>query len=151
MGWKRRARSARRRTSPTYPLLLLPQRHLKATAKNVSKRAPTNISPSRWTTDTCLTSLRSGLMSPLAQSDSTEPASESRTHPPANILLVDDRHENLVALEAILLPLEQKLVTAYSGFEALRHLLREEFAVILMDVQMPEMDGCETVNLIKSR
>lgn len=70
--------------------------------------------------------------------------------PPANILLVDDRHENLVALEAILNPLEQRLVLAHSGFDALRQLLQDEFALILMDVQMPEMDGFETVNLIKS-
>ena len=90
-------------------------------------------------------------MSPLAQSDQLELGVESRKHPPANILLVDDRHENLVALEAILLPLEQRLVSAYSGFDALRYLLQAEFALILMDVQMPEMDGFETVNLIKSR
>jgi len=90
-------------------------------------------------------------MSPLAQSDPTTETIESHKHPPANILLVDDRHENLVALEAILLPLEQRLVMAHSGFEALRYLLNEEFAVILMDVQMPELDGFETVNLIKAR
>jgi len=69
----------------------------------------------------------------------------------ANVLLVDDREGNLVALEAILQPLEQNLICARSGFEALRHLLCEEFAVILMDVQMPGMNGFETTNLIKSR
>jgi hypothetical protein len=69
----------------------------------------------------------------------------------AKVLLVDDRVGNLIALEAILQPLEQTLVTASSGFDALRHLLNDEFAVILMDVQMPEMNGFETANFIKSR
>ena len=73
------------------------------------------------------------------------------TEEPANILLVDDRPGNLVALKAILEPLGQRLVTATSGPEALRHLLSEEFAVILLDVQMPGMDGFETAALIKER
>lgn len=68
-----------------------------------------------------------------------------------NILLVDDRPENLLALEAILEPLGQNLVRATSGREALRHLLSEEFALILMDVQMPSLDGFETAALIKQR
>jgi PAS domain S-box-containing protein len=65
--------------------------------------------------------------------------------------MVDDRLENLVALEAVLQPLGHRLVRATSGREALRHLLRMDFAVILMDVQMPEMNGFETVSLIKGR
>jgi PAS domain S-box-containing protein len=69
----------------------------------------------------------------------------------ANLLLVDDREENLIALEAILEPLGQNLVRARSGFEALRRLLTTEFAVILLDVQMPELDGFETARLIKQR
>jgi PAS domain S-box-containing protein len=69
----------------------------------------------------------------------------------ANVLLVDDRPENLLALEAILQPLEQTLVYASSGEDALRQLLRREFAVILLDVQMPELDGFETARLIKQR
>ena len=68
-----------------------------------------------------------------------------------SILLVDDRPENLLALEAALEPLGQDLVTANSGEEALRLLLREEFAVILLDVQMPGMDGFETAIQIKQR
>jgi PAS domain S-box-containing protein len=70
---------------------------------------------------------------------------------PAKILLVDDRPENLVALEAILQPLGHILVRATSGEEALRQVLRYDFAVILLDVQMPGMNGFETAEMIKSR
>ena len=59
-------------------------------------------------------------------------------------LLVDDRPENLLALEAILEPLGQQLVRASSGDEALRQLLDHDFAVILLDVQMPGINGFET-------
>jgi PAS domain S-box-containing protein len=69
----------------------------------------------------------------------------------AKLLLVDDRPENLLALEALLEPLGQELVLAASGEEALRHLLQEEFAAILLDVQMPGMDGFQTAELIKQR
>ncbi|MEG4284118.1 response regulator [Microcoleus sp. A006_D1] len=68
-----------------------------------------------------------------------------------NVLLVDDRPENLVALEAILNSPYYHLVQANSGAEALRCLLNEDFAVILLDVQMPGMDGFETATLIRSR
>ena len=68
-----------------------------------------------------------------------------------NILLVDDRPENLLALEAILEPLEQNLLYAHSGEEALRQLLQHDVAVILLDVQMPGLDGFETAALIKQR
>ena len=70
---------------------------------------------------------------------------------PVDILLVDDRPENLLALEAILEPLGQHVVRATSGENALRQLLEREFAVILLDVQMPGMNGFETARLIKSR
>lgn len=69
----------------------------------------------------------------------------------AKILLVDDRSENLVALEAILTSLDQTLVRADSGEEALRALLRDDFALILLDAQMPGMDGFETATRIKAR
>ncbi len=67
------------------------------------------------------------------------------------ILLVDDRAENLLALEAILEPLGQRLVSAHSGEEALKCVLQYEFAVILLDVQMPDMNGFDTAQIIKSR
>jgi signal transduction histidine kinase/DNA-binding response OmpR family regulator len=65
------------------------------------------------------------------------------------VLLVDDRQPNLVALEATLAPLDVRAVTATSGPEALRALLVDEFAVVLLDVQMPGMDGFETASLIR--
>jgi PAS domain S-box-containing protein len=71
--------------------------------------------------------------------------------PVVNLLLVDDREENLVALRAILEPLGQNLVSARSGEEALRALLHQDFACILLDVQMPGLDGFETAELIKQR
>ncbi len=71
--------------------------------------------------------------------------------PTARILLVDDRPENLFALEAILEPLGQDLVRAESGEEALRRLLHDDYAAILLDVQMPRLDGFQTAELIKQR
>ncbi len=68
-----------------------------------------------------------------------------------NILLVDDRPENLTALEAVLGDLGQNLVRARSGRDALKHVLDEDFACILLDVQMPEMNGFETAMMIRSR
>lgn len=69
----------------------------------------------------------------------------------ANILLVDDREENLVALEAILSSLDQNMIRARSGEEALRALLTNDFAVILLDIVMPGMDGFEIARAIKRR
>jgi PAS domain S-box-containing protein len=68
-----------------------------------------------------------------------------------NILLVDDRRENLVALDGILRSLGHNLVKATSGAEALKYLLKNEAAVILLDVEMPDMDGFQTAALIRER
>jgi diguanylate cyclase (GGDEF)-like protein len=69
--------------------------------------------------------------------------------PPVSVLLVDDRPENLLALEAVLEPLAQKLVRAQSGDAALRAVLDEQFAVILMDIRMPGLDGFATMQLLR--
>src|SRR6185503_12589148 len=68
-----------------------------------------------------------------------------------NVLLVDDRADKLLALQAVLHDLNQNVVVAKSGKEALRQLLQTEFAVILLDVSMPGMDGFETAALIRKR
>jgi CheY-like chemotaxis protein len=73
------------------------------------------------------------------------PAPDDRS----SILIVDDMEENLVALEAVLGPLGQRVVSARSGEEALKAMLRERFAVVLLDVLMPGMDGFETAENIK--
>lgn len=70
---------------------------------------------------------------------------------PANILIVDDQPENLLALAAVLEPLRHRVVQASSGEEALKRLLEDDFAVILLDVQMPGLDGFETAEYIKRR
>jgi CheY-like chemotaxis protein len=69
----------------------------------------------------------------------------------AKVLLVDDRTDNLLALEAILRGLNHELVWAHSGEMALKRLLTDTFAVVLLDVQMPSMDGFETAARIKRR
>lgn len=69
----------------------------------------------------------------------------------ASILLVDDDPDGLLALQAVLQPLGQRLVAVSSGEAALRSLLREEFAVILLDVRMPGLDGLETARYINAR
>jgi PAS domain S-box-containing protein len=69
----------------------------------------------------------------------------------ASVLLVDDDSAKLTALESVLHPLGQNLVRALSGREALRHVLADDFAVILLDVRMSDMDGFETAELIRQR
>ena len=92
---------------------------------------------------------------PLREPESTYPPTRLPAYPPpddrVNILLVDDQPANLVALDAMLQGLGQNLVKAESGREALKWLLTHEFAVILLDVKMPEMDGFETATLIRQR
>jgi signal transduction histidine kinase len=68
-----------------------------------------------------------------------------------DILVVDDNPRNLIAIEAALAGLDQRMIKASSGREALRHLLKGDPAVVLLDVQMPSMDGYETARLIRSR
>src|SRR6476619_7118543 len=68
-----------------------------------------------------------------------------------NILMVDDSPDKLLAMESVLASLGQNLVRASSGEEALRQLLKKEFAVILLDVNMPGMDGFETAQMIRKR
>ena len=70
---------------------------------------------------------------------------------PVKILLVDDQQDNLLSAEAVLEGLGQEIVKAESGREALRQLLDHDFAVILLDIMMPEMDGFETAALIRQR
>jgi signal transduction histidine kinase len=70
---------------------------------------------------------------------------------PVNILVVDDRDENLLALEAVLDDPAYRLVRARSGREALREVLDQDFALILLDVVMPGVDGYETATLIRER
>jgi signal transduction histidine kinase len=76
---------------------------------------------------------------------------QPRFEPKVDVLLVDDRAENLVALEAVLEGLGQNLVKVQSGEAALKYLLQNDVAVILLDVQMPGMDGFETARLIRQR
>src|SRR4029079_4542075 len=67
------------------------------------------------------------------------------------ILIVDDRPDKIMALEAVLSDLRQDIVKVNSGRQALRALLQDDYAVILLDVHMPEMDGFETAALIRQR
>jgi two-component system sensor histidine kinase/response regulator len=91
----------------------------------------------------------------LREAENASPLPSVPAAPPTddrvNILLVDDQPANLIALEAMLQGLGQNLIKAESGREALKWLLTHEFAVILLDVKMPEMDGFETAELIRQR
>jgi serine phosphatase RsbU (regulator of sigma subunit)/CheY-like chemotaxis protein/anti-sigma regulatory factor (Ser/Thr protein kinase) len=79
------------------------------------------------------------------------PIPPSVTDRPVGILLVDDHRENLAALHAVLEPLGERLISAESGDQALRALLREDIAVILLDVRMAGLDGLQTARIIRSR
>jgi len=78
-------------------------------------------------------------------------AKSTQTETKVDILIVDDDATKRFALKAILAPLGQNLVEAASGTDALRQLLKQDFAVILLDVRMPGMDGFETAQLIRQR
>jgi signal transduction histidine kinase len=79
------------------------------------------------------------------------PTSSSSSQDKVSILVVDDRSDKLLAYEVMLAALNQNIVCVRSGKEALRHLLKEDFAAILLDVNMPGMDGFETAALIRQR
>ncbi len=89
-------------------------------------------------------------MRPLSVPEAFSPGEGLPTRPRPRILAVDDDDRNLLAVSEVLESVGE-VVCARSGAEALRHLLRDEFAVILLDVLMPGMDGYETANLIRSR
>ena len=84
---------------------------------------------------------------PAAASSEREESQRST----ARILIVDDHQPSLLALESVLEPLGQTLITANCGEEALRQILAHDFAVILMDVRMPDLDGMNTAQLIRER
>jgi len=91
-------------------------------------------------------------MSPFAATfDRDSQSMVAETPEPIKILLVDDQADNLLSAGAVLECLGQEVVTAESGREALRHLLEQDFAVIVLDVMMPGMDGFETAALIRER
>ncbi|HEY1379040.1 MAG TPA: SpoIIE family protein phosphatase [Gemmataceae bacterium] len=79
------------------------------------------------------------------------PQGDPPPEPGVTVLLVDDQPNNLLALETVLGDLPLNLVKATSGREALGHVLKQDFALILMDVMMPDMDGFETAELIRQR
>lgn len=78
-------------------------------------------------------------------------ALEATARPQANVLVVDDDPSKLVALRTVLEPLGENVVEAHSGSDALRYLLKQDFAVILLDVRMPVMSGFETAAMIRQR
>jgi PAS domain S-box-containing protein len=85
----------------------------------------------------------------VEQRNAAPDAGQQTAEPRASILIVDDHPANLVAMEAILAPLGHELVMARSGDQALREILHREFALILLDVQMADMNGFETAAFIK--
>jgi two-component system, sensor histidine kinase and response regulator len=98
-----------------------------------------------------VTASAAGQEAPAETEQPTAGPTDRPTEDRVNILLVDDQPANLVALEAMLQGLGQNLIQAQSGREALKWLLTHDFAVILLDVKMPEMDGFETAALIRQR
>jgi PAS domain S-box-containing protein len=83
--------------------------------------------------------------------EAAQPQAQHEPKRKVKILLVDDNPDNLVSIEAALETLDEEVVLARSGTEALRHLLEGDFGAILLDVKMPEMDGFETAELIRAR
>jgi PAS domain S-box-containing protein len=94
---------------------------------------------------------RPAIPQPAASGPARTPHDETLAREKVKILLVDDNQDNLVSLEAALDSLNEELILAGSGTEALRYLLENDFAAILLDVKMPDMDGFETAELIRTR
>ncbi|HYH20335.1 MAG TPA: response regulator [Azospirillum sp.] len=92
--------------------------------------------------------LQAGAPAPAPQAASPQAANQDTR---ASVLLVDDDPHNLFALEQALAVLDVDAVTAASGEEALRHLLRRDFALILLDVHLPGLDGYEVATLVRQR
>src|SRR5688500_15670638 len=81
----------------------------------------------------------------------TPPSASARSRMRPPILVVDDNVNNLRSMQALLEKVDAEIVLAQSGKDALRELLMRDFAAILLDVQMPELDGYQTAQLIRSR
>jgi response regulator RpfG family c-di-GMP phosphodiesterase len=88
---------------------------------------------------------------PLIDNDATQGRAMNSTHTQASILAVDDDTRSLMALQGLLADMSLRVVTAKSGDEALRCVLKQDFAVILMDARMPGVDGFEAARLIRER
>jgi diguanylate cyclase (GGDEF)-like protein/PAS domain S-box-containing protein len=93
---------------------------------------------------------RAGFL-PVFEPPVPEPGGANAFPPPAAILVVDDNAAKRIAIRAMLAPLGERVIEVESGREALRAVLRRTFALILMDVRMPDLDGFETANLIRQR
>src|SRR5262247_2705848 len=87
----------------------------------------------------------------VAQAGAEEPKAPAEAQPLAKILIVDDEPKSLFALQELLAALGQTLLVAQSGEEALKLALKHDFAVILLDVRMPGMDGFKTAKMIRGR
>src|SRR6266699_3211608 len=90
------------------------------------------------------------MVTKVRDADETSPV-PARTKTKVGVLIVDDDATKRFALRTILAPLDEDVVEASSGADGLRQLLRNEFAVVLLDVRMPIMDGFETAQLIRQR
>src|SRR5450631_1638183 len=93
---------------------------------------------------------RAGFL-PVFEPPVSEPGGANAFPPPAAILVVDDNAAKRIAIRAMLAPSGERVIEVESGREALRAVLRRTFALILMDVRMPDLDGFETAKLIRQR
>src|SRR4051794_21584977 len=91
------------------------------------------------------------MMGAVGASTDTQPELDLSSRGRVKVLLVDDQPENLLSASAVLDSLGEEIVLAESGREALLRLLDDDFAVIVLDVMMPDMDGFETASLIRQR